>query len=281
MVFALNMSNNQFNRVRELPGDTYTEKRNLALQKKKKQTASDRVIGVFDYNPVLPKIGSVMVKHYRTMISDNPELKEAFPQPPMAALRQGPNLRRILCRGKLYKVSMNPVRATHRSSAGWKRCSASGRKQCPICPFTPKTATSITSHITGYTPQIITPINCQTENVVYAWICSKCHENFSVNTNSRHAPNINLRANKIGSNYIGLSRRRFYKRLSEHRDYPKAGRTDEPSGHHFSLPGHTVSDLQGLAIEHVKNKDPFVLKAREAFLIQKFDSYRKGLNQES
>ena len=103
----------------------------------------------------------------------------------------------------------------------------------------------------------------------------------SVNTNNRHVPNINLRANKVGSNYIGLSRRRFYKRLSEHRDYPKAGRTDEPSGHHFSLPGHTVSDLQGLAIEHVKNKDPFVLKAREAFLIQKFDSYKKGLNQES
>ena len=34
----------------------------------------------------------------------------------------------------------------------------------------------------------------------------------------------------------------------------------------------TVSDLQGLAIEHVKNKDPFVLKAREAFLIQKFET---------
>ena len=87
--------------------------------------------------------------------------------------------------------------------------------------------------------------------------------------------------NKIGSNYIGLSKRRFSKQFSENRDYPKAGKIDEPSGQHFSLPGHTVSNLQGLAIEHVKNKDPFVLKAREAFLIQKFDSYRKGLNKES
>ena len=52
--YSNKLINNQFNRVRELPGDTYTEKRNLALQKKKKQTASDRVIGVFDYNPVLP-----------------------------------------------------------------------------------------------------------------------------------------------------------------------------------------------------------------------------------
>ena len=70
------------------------------------------------------------------------------------------------------------------------------------------------------------------------------------------------------------------KRISEHRDYPEAGKVEEPSGHHFSLPGHAVSNLQGIAIEHVRNRDPFVLKAREAFLIHKFDSFRKGLNQE-
>ena len=262
--------NNQFNRVRELPGNTYAEKRNLALEKKQRVNGTDRVIGVFDYNPVLPKIGSVITKHYRTMISDNPELKEPFPKPPMAALRQGPNLRRILCRSSLYKVSKNPVRATHRSSAGWKRCSASGKRQCPICPYTPNTATSITSHITGYTHHITSPINCQTENIVYAWKCTKCNENFTVNTNNRHTQSNNQQVNKIGSNYIGLSKRKFSKRLSEHRDYPKAGKVDEPSGQHFTLPGHSVSNLQGLAIEHVKNKDPFVLKAREAFIIKKF-----------
>ena len=221
------------------------------------------------------------MKHYRTMISDNPELIEPFPKPPMAALRQGPSLRRILCKSKLYKVSRNPVRSTHRSSAGWKRCSASGRRQCPICPYTPNTATSITSHITGYTHHITSSINCQTENVVYAWKCTKCHENFTVNTNKRHVPTLNLRVNVKGSNYIGLSKRTFAKRFSEHRDYPKSGKVEEPSGQHFSLPGHSVSNLQGLAVEHVRNKDPFVLKAREAYLIQKFDSYRKGLNQEA
>ena len=49
---------------------------------------------------------------------------------------------------------------------------------------------------------------------------------------------------------------------------------------HFRLSGHSVSDLFGLAIEHVKNTDPFVLKARKAYLIRKFDSYRNGLNQD-
>ena len=68
--------------------------------------------------------------------------------------------------------------------------------------------------------------------------------------------------------------------MAEHRNYPKNGKVDEPSGEHFRLPGHAVSDLFGLAIEHVKSNDPFVLKAREALLIRKFDSYRNGLNKD-
>ena len=53
-----------------------------------------------------------------------------------------------------------------------------------------------------------------------------------------------------------------------------------PSGDHFNLPGHSQSDIQGLGIEHVRSTDPFILKAREALLIKKFDSFRYGLNQE-
>ena len=68
--------------------------------------------------------------------------------------------------------------------------------------------------------------------------------------------------------------------MAEHRDYPKNGRFEETSGEHFRLPGHAVSDLYGLAIENVKSTDPFVLKAREAFLIKKFDSFRNGLNKD-
>ena len=44
------------------------------------EKGSDRVIGVFYYNPVLPKIVAVIVKHYKTMILDNPELIEPFPK---------------------------------------------------------------------------------------------------------------------------------------------------------------------------------------------------------
>ena len=138
----------QYDQVRKLPGENYHQRRKLALEKSPRQKESNRVIGVFDFNPILPSIGGVLNKHWRTMISDNPDLKEPFPEPPMAALRQGPNLRRILCRSKLYKKTRNPTRATHRSAAGWKRCSSSGKAQCTICPYTPMSAVSVTSHVT-------------------------------------------------------------------------------------------------------------------------------------
>ena len=35
-------------------------------------------------------------------------------------------------------------------------------------------------------------------------------------------------------------------------------------GQHFSLPGYTFHQINGLAVEQVKSKDPFILKAREA-----------------
>ena len=55
---------------------------------------------------------------------------------------------------------------------------------------------------------------------------------------------------------------------------------EQPAGEHFNKKGHSVHNLSGLVLEQVHSKDPFVLKAREHQLIQKFDSYRRGLNKE-
>ena len=55
---------------------------------------------------------------------------------------------------------------------------------------------------------------------------------------------------------------------------------DKPSGAHFNQPGHNQSHLSGLVLERVKSADPFVLKAREFYLIQKFDTFNNGLNKE-
>ena len=79
--------------------------------------------------------------------------------------------------------------------------------------------------------------------------------------------------------YIGLTSRKFKNRLGEHKQYIRSELLEEPSGHHFNQPGHTVSHLSGLVLEHVKNSDPFVLKAREFLYIQKFDTFNNGLNK--
>ena len=80
--------------------------------------------------------------------------------------------------------------------------------------------------------------------------------------------------------YIGKTSRPFKDRLAEHGDYPKRDMVTEPSGRHFTLPGHDVSHMRGLVLEQVRKKDPYILKSREHFYIQQFNTFRQGLNQE-
>ena len=81
------------------------------------------------------------------------------------------------------------------------------------------------------------------------------------------------------NSYIGLSTRKFQLRFSEHLGYVKSDKITEPSGEHFNLPGHSIHDMEAIVLEAVKSNDPFVLRAREALLIQKFNTYRMGLNK--
>ena len=55
----------------------------------------------------------------------------------------------------------------------------------------------------------------------------------------------------------------------------------EPAGEHFNQPGHSVADIEGIVLLEIKNRDPFILKCREHLLIQKFDSFKNGLNKEN
>ena len=55
---------------------------------------------------------------------------------------------------------------------------------------------------------------------------------------------------------------------------------EQPSGRHFNSGSHSVADLKGCILESVKSRDKYVLHMRERFYIQKFDTFRNGLNQE-
>ena len=77
-----------------------------------------------------------------------------------------------------------------------------------------------------------------------------------------------------------MSSRKFQTRFSEHLGYIKSEKCSEPSGEHFNLPGHKLSDIEGMVLEQVFSDNPYILRAREALMIQKFDAFKFGLNQE-
>ena len=151
-------------------------------------------------------------------------------------------------------------RQCHTSAPGWKNCGM-GSKKC--CLFTFPPTTKVTSQVTGYVHTIKDPVTCETENCIYYWKCIK--------NNCKSFPKCE---------YVGKTTRPFRIRLAEYKQYIRSQNLANPSGHHFNLPGHQQSHLSGLVLEHVKSSDPFVLKAREFYLIQKFDTYKNGINQE-
>ena len=134
---------------------------------------------------------------------------------------------------------------------------------CPVCPYTSEPCKSVTSQVTNYTHEIKDNISCDTENIIYYWKCKK--------PKCKMFPMCE---------YVGLSTRSFKSRYSEHLQYIRSEIPTQPSGEHFNLKGHNISHIEGLAIEHVKSKDPFVLRAREYRIIQLMDTFRNGLNKE-
>ena len=180
----------------------------------------------------------------------------------MGALRQGSNLRKYLCRSKLFKSSRDThfQRNSRKNAAGWKKCA----KPCPVCPLTAQPKNTVNSEVSDYIHSIKTPVTCQSENVIYMWRCRK--------------ENCTQRPENF---YIGMTKRKFQTRFSEHLGYIKSDKYNEPSGEHFSLPGHQLSDIEGIVLEQVRSDNPYILRAREELLIQKFDSYKFGLNREA
>ena len=153
----------QFDRIKALPGNSYEEKRNFALKKvDKTDKNADRVIMPIDYNPHMPIASTLLQKHHKTMLFSNPALKAMFSEPPMPALRQPKNIRKILCRSKLYPVTRSRKlrRQTHKDAPGWKECN----NPCKACTYTLDKCTQLTGLASGYTPEITEPLSCATTN---------------------------------------------------------------------------------------------------------------------
>ena len=146
---------------------TFSEKRAKALEKKIKNTDKNksRVIAPMDFNPQLPKLSEVLAKHFKAMIFRKPELKETFSDPPMVALRQPPNLRKLICKSTLpqQKRSDKLVRKSHRQAPGWRKC---GEGTTTCCPYALPPTSEVTGQVTGFKHKIKESVTCESENCV-------------------------------------------------------------------------------------------------------------------
>ena len=222
--------------------------REQALKKVEKAQDPNKKRPVFsvEYHPALPSLSKILQKHWRVMVED-PNLKEAFPLPPMVAYRRPPNLKEKLIRAKVPPSHNRPQRKT----PGMKKCKFS----CLTCPYV-QTGRTITATASNFKHDIQGSVDCHTQNVVYCLSCDKCQEQ-----------------------YVGETEKSLNQRFSQHRGYVNTKKLDQATGHHFNLPGHSLSDMRISVIEKVYSKDPQMRKTRESFFINKLNTYHKGMNR--
>ena len=106
----------------------------------------------------------------------------------------------------------------------------------------------VKSEVTGFVHPIRDSINCETQNCIYYWKCLK--------NNFKEYPKCE---------YIWRTTRAFRISLGKHKQYIRS-RLLTNRVEIISINKDTT---------YLKSMDPFVLKARESYLIQKFDTYNK------
>ena len=126
-------------------------------------------------------------------------------------------------------------------------------KSCIICPFI-KEGKHIKSD--KFTWSINSPLNCNTQNIVYMIQCTK---------------------ERCKERYIGESERSLFNRISEHISYIRTNR--EATGKNFNEPGHSLSDMKVSIIEKVNSQYMIYRKERESLHIRKYDNFYKGIDR--
>ena len=84
---------------------------------------------------------------------------------------------------------------------------------------------------------------------------------------------------RCNDKYIGETGRIFKFRLDEHRMYINTKDETKPTGAHFNLTGHSLTNLKASVIEQVTINEEDYRKEREHFYIRKFNTFHKGMNK--
>ena len=117
----------------------------------------------------MPAVQPMLLKHWRSTISQNSYLKEVFDQPPLTTFRRQQNLRNFLIKSK---VPPPPDIHQKRFLKGMKKCG----KFCPTCPFVEKGKDVVINKSLKLI--LSTRMTCESYNIVYLLRCEKCGEKY-------------------------------------------------------------------------------------------------------
>ena len=114
--------NTALDKARKIP-------RQEALKRVEQKKEHKAPVFILQYDPRLPSITAITRKHWRSMITRDPKMKETFPDPPLVAYKVAPNLKSKMIRAK---VPPKPPSRPTRTVPGMKRC---GKTNYPTCPY--------------------------------------------------------------------------------------------------------------------------------------------------
>ena len=206
------------------------------------------------YHPALSSVATIVRKHHKVMIDEDPRLRRCFPKPSVVAYKRPKNLRDFLIRSKFQSG-----RRSGRTSKGFSHCGAGFFGMCGTCRLIPERGIKThTNHRTKETFTINSHVTCLTKNVIYKISCKKCK-----------------------FFYIGETSRRFHDRFSEHRGYVSQKDLTKPTGEHFNKKGHSQNDMLPTIIEKVFPLNNHLRQRREKLWINKYEAVQFGANKKS
>ena len=136
-----------------------------ALQRRQdKDTQAERIPLVHTYNPALPNISSILLKHLPVLHSSD-RCRKAILEPPMAAFRRPTNLKDMLVHSTTTPPNTNP---------GFSPCNSC---RCKTCPNTAETG-SFQSPTDGQTYRINQSLSGYSHNVIYLITCNQCNKQY-------------------------------------------------------------------------------------------------------
>ena len=212
--------------------------------KRVEKPKNERVVMVVKHHPALPSFSAILRKHWTTMTKEK-RLKEIFPQPPMVAYQQPPNLKSLLVRAKIATGK------NQRIVPGMKKCG----KQCKVCSYV-KEGKDFCSKKNGEKHLLKGEYNCNTKGVVYLISCAKCE-----------------------TQYVGQTSRKFKDRIREH--YLSIINLKETAvAEHFVTAGHNASYLRAMVLEKiVPNCNNFLLEREDKWIKVLETKEPNGLNR--